>query len=182
VIAFGNKAPVYHYLATREALADQTLPAMEDAQLALPFPTMSFKGVTYKLFGVVTNLNWYGGDVIRFHDGRCGKCEEAHKILKEDFAGGTMPSNEFGANAAWWSIAVLAMNLAMAMNRIVLGGAWANRRMKAIRFLIICIPGRVMEKARQLYLRLSRGQPAFDLLQAMRERICELASGQPVTA
>ena len=26
-------------------------------------------------------------------------------------AGGQMPSDEFGANAAWWAIAILAMNL-----------------------------------------------------------------------
>ena len=179
-IAFGKNTPVYRYLATREALRDPVLPGIEEAQLSLPFQTMSRGGVTYKVFGVVTNLDWYGGDVINFHDGRCGKCEEAHKILKEDFAGGTMPSGEFGANAAWWSIAVLAMNLAMAMNRVVLGGAWANRRMKAIRFLIICIPGRIVEKARQLYLRLSRGYPAFELLRVMRERICGLAAGPPV--
>jgi hypothetical protein len=180
-IAFSNKAPVYRYLATREALAEPALPGMEDSQLSLPFPTMRFNGATYKIFGVVTNLDWYGGDVINFHDGRCGKCEEAHKILKEDFAGGTMPSSEFGANAAWWAIAVLAMNLAMAMNRVVLGGTWTNRRMKAIRFLIICIPGRIVEKARQLHLRLGRANPAFDVLLAMRERIRELACASPLT-
>jgi hypothetical protein len=93
---------------------------MEPEQLSLPFQTVSRGGVTYKLFGVVTNLDWGGDDVIRFHDGRCGKCEEAHKVLKEDFAGGKMPSNEFGANAAWWQIAVLAMNTASAMKRVVL--------------------------------------------------------------
>ncbi len=180
-IAFGNKAPVYRYLATREALREPVLPGMEDSQLSLPFQTMSRDGVTYKVFGVVTNIDWYGGDVIRFHDRRCGKCEEAHKILKEDFAGGTMPSSEFGANAAWWAVAVLAMNLAMVMNRVVLGGIWANRRMKAIRFLIICIPGRLVEKARQLYLRLGRAHPTFELLRAMRERIRELAADPPVT-
>lgn len=52
-----------------------------------------------------------------------------------------MPSKEFGANAAWWAIAVLTMNLASAMKRVVLGGSWATRRMKAIRFLLISVPG-----------------------------------------
>jgi hypothetical protein len=138
--------------------------------------------VTYKVFGIVTNMDWPGDEIIRFHDGRCGKAEEAHKILKEDFAGGQMPSDEFGANAAWWAIAILAMNLSVAMNRLVLGGAWANRRMKAIRFLIICLPGRVIEQARQLYLRLSRGHPAFETLVRMRLRIRELATGPPLPA
>jgi len=169
-------------LATREPLRDQPLPGMDSEQLSLPFQTMSRGGVTYKVFGVVSNLDWDGGDVIRFADGRCGKCEEAHKILKEDFAGGKMPSNEFGANAAWWQIAILAMNLACAMKRVVLGGVWAKRRMKAIRLLLISVPGQVVEKARQLYLRLSREHRALELIVAMRRRIRELATGPPPPA
>jgi hypothetical protein len=181
-IAFGNNAPVYRYLATREALKERVLPGMESEQMSLPFQTMSRDGVTYKVFGVVTNMNWDGNDVIRFHDGRSGKSEEAHKILKEDFAGGKMPSSEFGANAAWWSIAILAMNLASAMKRVVLGGQWASRRMKAIRFLLINVAGRVVGKARQLYLRLNGEHPALELLIRARERIYELAAGPPIPA
>jgi hypothetical protein len=181
-IARSKNAPSYRYIATREPLADRVLPGMESEQLSLPFQTVSCGGVSYKLFGVVTNLGWDGSDVIRFHDGRCGKCEEAHKVLKEDFAGGKMPSNEFGANAAWWQIAVLAMNIASAMKRLVLGGVWAKRRMKAIRLLLISVPGRVVEKARQLYLRLSRDHPALDLVVRMRVRIRELATGPPLVA
>ena len=179
-IAFGKNAPVYRYIATREALHDQPLPGMESEQLSLPFQTITRGGIIYKLFGVVTNMTWEAGDLIRFHDGRCGKCEEAHKILKEDFAGGKMPSSDFGANAAWWQIAVLAMNLASAMKRVVLGGVWANRRMKAIRFLLINVPGRVIEKARQLYVRLTADHPALDLLVRARLRIRELAESPPV--
>ena len=179
-IAFGKNAPVYRYIATREALHDQVLPGMEPEQLSLPFQTIKCGGTTYKLFGVVTNMNWEADAVIRFHDGRRGKCEEAHKVLKEDFAGGKMPSSEFGANAAWWQIVVLAMNLASAMKRLVLGGAWAKRRMKAIRFLLINVPGRVVEKVRQLYVRLSADHPALELLVRMRLRIRELSSSPPV--
>lgn len=181
-IASSNNAPVYRYIATREALEEQTLPGMDVNQLSLPFQTMAKSGVTYKIFGIVSNLDWDGNDVIAFHAGRCGKCEEAHKILKEDFAGGVMPSNNFGANAAWWAIAVLAMNLASAMKRVVLGGVWSSRRMKAIRFLLISVPGRVINKARQLYLRLSHEHPALELLVEMRRRIYELATGPPIQA
>ena len=41
---------------------------------------------------------------------RCGKGEEVHGVLKDDLAGGRLPSGLFGANAAWWAIAVLAFN------------------------------------------------------------------------
>lgn len=179
-IAFSGNAPVYRYLATREPLREPCLPGMDMDQLSLPFQTMTKSGVTYKVFGVVSNLDWDGNDVIAFHAGRCGKSEEVHKILKEDFAGGVMPSKDFGANAAWWAIAVLAMNLAAAMKRVVLGGVWSKRRMKAIRFLLVNVPGRVVEKARQLYLRLSREHPALELLIEMRLRIYELSAGPPL--
>ena len=65
------------------------------------------------------------------------------------------------------------------MKRIVLGGVWAKRRIKAIR---INVPGRVVEKARQLYLILSRDHPALDLVIRMRVRIGELAIGPPLAA
>jgi hypothetical protein len=70
----------------------------------------------------------------------------------------------------------------LVMKRVVLGGVWANRRMKAIRFLLINVPGRVLSKARQLYLRLSRDHPALELLVEMRRRICELAESPPIPA
>ena len=181
-IAPGKNRRVYRYLATREALANQPLPEMDAAQLDLPFQTMKQNGITYKVFGLVTNMDWGGNDVIRFHDARSGKAEEAHKVLKDDFAGGKLPSDDFGANAAWWAIAILAMNLVSAMKRIVLGGHWVGRRMKAIRFLIICVPGRVAQKARQLYLRLGRDHPALDLLVEMRRRILKLAESPPIPA
>lgn len=32
---------------------------------------------------------------------RCGKSEEAHAVTKDDLAGGKLPSEDFGENAAW---------------------------------------------------------------------------------
>lgn len=178
-IGFRLDAPEYRYIATREALRNQPLPGIEDEQPELPFQTIRRKGITYKIFGVVTNLDWDGEKVILWHDERCGKSEEAHKILKEDFAGGKMPSGEFGVNAAWWQVAVLAMNVSAVMSRVILGGEWISRRMKAIRFLIINVPGRVMEKARQVCLSLERNHPALELLVGMRSRISELCIVPP---
>lgn len=39
---------------------------------------------------------------------------------KEDLAGGKLPSGDFGENAAWWWIMILALNLNAAMKRLVL--------------------------------------------------------------
>src|SRR5215472_11039452 len=87
------------------------------------------------------------------HRERCGMSEEAHSVLKEDLAGGQMPSNLFGANAAWWTISILAHNLNVLMKRLILGIDWMPRRMNALRFALINLPGRVISHARRLAIR-----------------------------
>jgi len=85
-----------------------------------------------------------------------------------------MPSQLFGVNAAWWWIAVLAHNLNAIMKRRVRGAAWADKRLKAIRFSLINLPGRVLEHSRRLIIRLTRWQAMADLLVEVRCRIAEL--------
>jgi hypothetical protein len=41
--------------------------------------------------------------------------------MKDDLAGGQFPSADFGENAAWWAIMLLALNLNVIMQRLVLG-------------------------------------------------------------
>jgi hypothetical protein len=78
----------------------------------------------------------------------------------------------FGANAAWWAIMALAHNLNAMMKSLVLGGDWAARRMKAMRFHLIGLPGRVVRRARRLIVRLSAG--ALDLIRDVRAAILAL--------
>jgi hypothetical protein len=96
--------------------------------------------------------------------------------MKEDLAGGKLPSGRFGENAAWWAIMILAFNLASAMKRLALKEAWVSKRMKAIRFSLISLPGRVLTHARELAIRLVKGHPSLAVLLAARERIMELAN------
>jgi hypothetical protein len=164
--------PEYRYLAVREALEQPVIPGME-GQLSLPFPTMDWAAVRYKVTGVVTNRDLAGDDLIWWYRGRCGKSEEAHSIMKEDLAGGKLPSQHFGANAAWWQIMILAFNVNSAMKRLALGESWVNRRMKAIRFRLINLPGRVLERGRQLFVRLVGGHPSNDIFfEARRRMLC----------
>lgn len=151
------------------------LPGLELPQLSLPFPTMEISSQCYKLFGLVTNMDWEGEKLIHWHRERCGKSEEAHSVMKEDLAGGKLPSGDFGENAAWWWIMILALNLNNAMKRLALGKSWTPRRMKAIRFSLINIPGRIVERSRELIIRLARGNPAVALLLEARSRIMALS-------
>jgi hypothetical protein len=171
-----RKRADYRFLAVREPLQQRELPL--DAAPELPFPTETFgaKGM-HKLFGIVTNRKLPGDRVVWWLRERCGKSEEVHAVLKDDLAGGRMPSGLFGANAAWWAIAILAHNLNAAMKRLVLGSAWATKRMKAVRFALINLPGRVIRHARRLIIRVSATGDALARLLAARQTIKALAQG-----
>jgi Transposase DDE domain group 1 len=152
------------------------LPLGDEAQL--PFPTQQFgtKG-TYKLFGVVTNKTEAGDRVIWWLRARCGKSEQVHSELKTDLAGRQLPSAVFGANAAWWALAILAHNLNAAMKQLVLGKDWMSKRMKALRFHLLALPGRVISHARRLIIRLGCGAEALATIVAARQAIRALACG-----
>jgi hypothetical protein len=172
-IAFAKDAPVYRYLAIREPVRQGILPGMEDtqAQMGLPFATITCEGLAYRVKGIVTNREGSGDELIRWHYERCGKSEEAHAVMKTDLAGGCLPSGKFGANAAWWGIMLLAFNLHAAMRLLALPGGLKKKRLKAIRFALIDTPARVVDHSRQLFVRLSRGHPATRWLPDMRRTI-----------
>ncbi len=174
-IGHSKKGPAYRYLATREELKQTELPGMEKDDSEYLFPVMQMKELRYKVLGIVTNMDWRGDVLIPWFSERCGKSEEAHAAMKGDFAGGRFPSGDFGDNAAWWWIMALAYNLNALMKRQVLGGAWVNKRMKAIRFGIINIAARVVEHARKLVVRISGEHPSSGLLGDVRRRILEWA-------
>lgn len=174
-VSHKKKGGQYRYLAIREPMDDQLcFEGMEDAEPRPAFPTMTMKGAKYKVFGIVTNMDWNGQELILWHYKRCGKSEAVHSVMKQDLAGGRFPSGDFGENAAWWWIMVLALNLNAAMKRLVLGSGWVRKRMKAIRFSLIHVAGRVIVGARQLRIKLSGGRSSYEWMIRLRARILQL--------
>lgn len=173
-IGSSKHGPLYRYLATREPLCQDVLPGLEGQ---LPFPTMEMNTTRYKIFGIVTNRDIEGNTLINWLHERCGKSEEAHSIMKEDLTGGRLPSSDFGENAAWWWIMVLSLNLNSAMKQLVLTESWATKRMKALRFSLISLPGRIIKRAGQLMIRITHGHPSLTVLLEIRQRIMELGYG-----
>lgn len=167
-VAASRKAPDYRFLAIRELRGEKEFPGME---VQLPFPTYSFRDKQYKLFGLVTNRDIPGDKLIWWSRQRCGKAEEMHAVMKNDLAGGQLPSEKFGANAAWWAIMVLAFNLNSLMKRLALPEGWQSKRLKAVRFGLINLPGRVVSHARSLAVRLLDNHPAYQILLEVRRRL-----------
>jgi len=176
-IAHSKDFPEYRYLAMREELEQGLLPGMEGSEQAeLPFVTVVMEKKSYRLRGIVTNREGDGEALIRWHNLRCGKSEEAHAMLKRELAGGRFPSGKFGANAAWWALVVLAYNLHMALQRLVLPDTLKGKRLKAIRFALVNAAGRVVERGRQLFVRLAGSHPALGWLIEMRRKLALLAA------
>ena len=170
--ARSKKGPSYRFLAIRELLGQKEFPGME-AQL--PFPTLNWGEKQYKLFGVVTNRDLAGDKLIWWSRERCGKGEEMHAIMKNDLAGGHLPSAHFGANATWWAIMILAFNLNSLMKHLALPEGWESKRLKAVRFGFINLAGRVVNRSRQLIIRLSGSHPAYPVLLEVRRRLRALS-------
>jgi len=174
-VARKKNGPAYRFLAIREPLRQLALPGTDSTQRELPFPTMEYQdGRKYKLFGVVTNRILPGNELIWWLRGRCGKSEEAHDIMKRDMAGGTLPSAYFGANAAWWQMMILALNIHSAMKNLALDDTWRTRRMKALRFGFIEVVGRLVAHARRQVLRLAGAPAAIAGIIKARARILAL--------
>jgi hypothetical protein len=119
-LAYRKKGQPYRYPVIREVLRQPVLPGTN-----LPFPIIEHEGTQYKLHTLVSNMDQAGERLINFAYERCGKSEEAHAILKEDLAGGRLPSRGFGENAAWRWINVIAFNVNAAMENT---GPWAGLR------------------------------------------------------
>ena len=173
-IGHKKSSPEYRFIAIRKLLRKPPMPGMEvHLQLSVPVMEMSGRG-WYKVTALVTNRGLPGDKLIGWYRQRCGKGEEVHGVLKEDLAGGRLPSGLFGANAAWWAIAVLAFNRNSALKRLALGPEWLSRRLKAVRFGLIGPAGRVVHHARRLIIRLLRGHPSYNLLLKARARMLAL--------
>jgi hypothetical protein len=172
-----NDAPALRYLAIREPMAVQeTLPGIDPIQKELPFQTLTLSEREYKIFGVVTNRDIDGEELIHWHRERCGQSEKIHSIEKTELTGGQFPSNKFGANAAWWQIMVLSLNLHNLMKQHALPEHLKTKGMKSIRYHIIGVAGRLIKHARGFFIRLSGGLETAQLLYAIREKVLSLIS------
>lgn len=113
-------------------------------------------GSTVRHFAVLSN-RWEleAGRLIEWHREKAGTIELVHDILKNDLAGGVLPSKYFGTNAAWLRLAVISHNVLTAMKRLALPAEMLTARPKRLRFLLFNMPGRLAHHARGMKLRLA---------------------------
>ncbi len=98
-----------------------------------------------------------GEELLRWQRERCGSVEKVHDVLKNDLAGGVMPCGRFYANAAWWRLNCLCYNVISIMKRKALPKSFWPVRMKALRFHLIGVAGKVVSHARMTFLKITEG-------------------------
>ena len=114
-------------------------------------------GTQVRHFCVVTNRNdpeaGDAGDLLVWHRGKAGTIEHSHHVLTNELAAEALPSQAFGANAAWFRMNVICYNLISAFKRLALPEAYHKIRRKRLRFLVLNTLGRVVRHARERLLK-----------------------------
>jgi len=138
--------------------------------------TMEIRGRAYHVHAIISSIGeeWTSEQIVEWYSARCGGGEAIHSILKSDLAGGQLPSNKFGANAAWWKIAVLAHNLHVLLEKLALPKGLVGSRFKRLRYHLINVPARLVQHARQCCVRYFQ-EATLSLIRHIRGEIAALA-------
>jgi hypothetical protein len=101
----------------------------------------------------VINREGEGLGLIRWHRGKAGTVGHIHPVLTNELAAEALPSQNFGANAAWLRLNALLCNLLSLPERIGLPSELHSARPKRLRFLLFNTIGRVIRHGCETLLR-----------------------------
>jgi hypothetical protein len=108
-----------------------------------------------KYLAIVTNREGDAAELIRWHWEKAGTIEHVHDVIKNELGAGVLPCGRFGANAAWFRIALLTYNVLSALKSISLPPDLHDARPKRLRFQIFTIPATVITHARRTLARIA---------------------------
>jgi len=108
-------------------------------------------------------------EVLAWHNQR-GQAENFNKELKGGFGLEQLPCGQFGANAVFFRLGVLAYNLFIGFKRLACPEAWARHTIATVRWKLIQIAGRIVRHAGQVILRLVADADLLALCHGIRAR------------
>ena len=129
-----------------------------------------FEPYTYQV--IVTNvLEESFAETIAKHHGRCGSVEYANSQLKGQCGMKIMPSNDFAVNAAWYSLGCLTHNLLRCIQDNILPKSFKKIEIETLRYRLIRCAAWVIEKGRQIIVRLDRYNPLYEIFHKARLKL-----------
>lgn len=117
-------------------------------------------------------------ELVRWHWEKAGTIEHVHRSLKDELGAGVLPSQRFGANAAWFRINAIAYNLLTLLKRRALPERLRLARPKRLRFEIFNVAARLAIHQSQLMAHLAASRARTEELVLARQRL--LATRQAV--
>jgi hypothetical protein len=110
---------------------------------------------------VITNRDLPGDKLLEWHREKAGTVEHVHDEIKNWLAGGHVPSQRFGVNAAWFKMALLTYNLTRAIRGLCFSPEDRTVRLKKFRLLLIHLAGRMNRNNCVMGLRLCASYEAI---------------------
>jgi hypothetical protein len=127
---------------------------------------------TPKYLAVVSN-RWEVAPaaLVRWHWAKAGTIEFVHDVTKNELAARLPPSGKFGANAAWYRLALLTYNVCTVLRHRALPARFADARPQRLRYEVFTIPAALTAHARQLTAQLGVPPLTVEELIAARGRL-----------
>ena len=141
-----------------------------------PGSQLWLQGLAYSYFAFITDRQGELLEIEADHR-RHAAVENTIRELKYGFGLNHMPSGKFGANAAWLALNAIAYNLGRWLGRLT---DQIRRQIKATRYRLFNLPGRLARSGRRLRLRLPRDWPWASEFTAALTRLRALPSSIPV--
>ncbi len=115
-------------------------------------------------------------DLLRWHWRKSGTIEHVHEVIKNELGAGIVPSQRFGANAAWFRLNLLTYNCLSLLKRHALPERLRDAKPKRLRYEIFSMAASIREHARELTARLGVPPLTVDELVCARQKLLELAA------
>ena len=115
-----------------------------------------FEGAGPKYLAIVTHREGDPAHLVRWHWEKAGTVEHVHDVLKHELGAGTFPCGRFGANAAWYRIALLTYNALSPLRSVALPPILQDARPKRLRFHVFVQPAEIISHARTLIARVRK--------------------------
>jgi hypothetical protein len=129
-----------------------------------------------KYLAVVSNreAELSGDEVVRWHRQKAGTIELMHDVSKNELGAKVPPSGKFGANAAWYRLSLLTLNILTALKLHALPAALKKARPKRLRFVLFTLAGKICSHAEKLIVYVGERAEKLAGLIAARAKLAAL--------
>jgi len=114
-------------------------------------------------------------DLLRWHWQKAGTIEHTHGVIKNELGGGIVPSQRFGANAAWFRLNLITYNVLSLLRRHALPERLRQAKPKRLRYELFSMAAIIRQHARELTARLAAPPLTVDELVEARRRLLALS-------